>query len=152
VAGPKSAKSEKAAKGRKDPKDDKSPKAAADAKAADPLGKRALYWVPPATPGTGEDGTVTGPDVLPLGKRALYSGAPAAADSDATVSDNPLVDRGMVTVRCQRCRHVSRVGLLDLLIFQLPVGVWLPRGKFDRRMTCPSCRRRAWCSVTLRRN
>jgi hypothetical protein len=43
------------------------------------------------------------------------------------------------------------VGLLDLLIYQFPVGAWLPRGKYDRRMTCPSCRKRAWCSVTLRR-
>ena len=44
-----------------------------------------------------------------------------------------------------------RVGALDLLIFQFPVGFWRPRRRFDHRMTCPSCRRRAWCSVTLRR-
>jgi len=41
--------------------------------------------------------------------------------------------------------------VLDLLIFQFPVGVWLPRGRYDHRMTCPVCRKRAWCSVTLRR-
>ena len=52
----------------------------------------------------------------------------------------------------QRCRQTSHVGVLDLLIFQFPVGVWLPRGRFDHRMTCPSCRKRAWCSVTLRRD
>jgi hypothetical protein len=100
-----------------------------------------------------EDGgdTAISPSVLPDGKQALYSGARTGADSTPTSSDNPLVDRGRFTVRCQRCRRLSRVGLLDLVIFQFPVGVWIPRGKFDHRMTCPSCRRRAWCSVTVRR-
>jgi hypothetical protein len=121
-------------------------------KAPDPLGKRALYWAPSTSAG-GEESGPSSPQttVLPVGKRALYSGASAEADSASMTSDNPLVDRGAFTVRCQRCRQESRVGLLDLLIFQFPVGVWMPRGPFDRRMTCPSCRKRAWCSVTLRR-
>jgi hypothetical protein len=84
---------------------------------------------------------------LPVGKRALYSGA--GSDKDTAI---PLAERGTFTVRCQRCRQTSRVGLLELLIFQFPIGVWIPRGPFDRRMTCPSCRKRAWCSVTLRRD
>ena len=120
-------------------------------KAPDPLGKRALYWVPSAAAG-GDDSAISVPaTVLPVGKRALYSGARAEADSASATSDNPLLARGSFTVRCQRCRQQSRVGLLDLLIFQFPIGVWAPRGRFDRRMTCPSCRKRAWCSVTLRR-
>jgi hypothetical protein len=119
-------------------------------RAPDPLGKRALYWVPSAD-GPDEPGASSPTTVLPVGKRALYSGASADADGVPATSDNPLVDRGAFTVRCQRCRQVSHVGLLDLLIFQFPVGVWVPRGSFDRRMTCPSCRKRAWCSVTLRR-
>jgi hypothetical protein len=118
-------------------------------KAPDPLGKRALYWAPSAVGGD-EPGDPPA-TVLPVGKRALYSGASAEADDPGPTSDNPLIGRGTVTVRCQRCRQVSRVGLLDLLIFQFPIGVWLPRGRFDHRMTCPSCRKRSWCSVTLRR-
>jgi hypothetical protein len=47
---------------------------------------------------------------------------------------------------------VSRIGLVDLVLFQLPFGYWLPRGRFDRRMTCPACRRRTWASVTWRRS
>jgi hypothetical protein len=90
--------------------------------------------------------------VLPVGKRALYSGARPEADSNLVTSENPLADHGMFTVECQRCRQTSHVGVLDLLIFQFPLGVWLPRGKFDHRMTCPSCRKRAWCGVTLRRS
>jgi hypothetical protein len=86
----------------------------------------------------------------PLGKRALYSGVRHEEDSARTTSQDPLAARGAFTVQCQRCRQVSHVGLLDLLIFQFPIGVWIPRGRFDRRMTCPSCRKRAWCSVTLR--
>jgi hypothetical protein len=88
----------------------------------------------------------------PLGKRALYSGARLEGDSGRVTSRDPLAERGAFTVRCQRCRQVSHVGLLDLLIFQFPIGVWIPRGQFDRRMTCPSCRKRSWCSVTLRRD
>jgi hypothetical protein len=122
------------------------------ASAPDPLGKRALFWAPPGVGRAEPD--VPGPatTVLPVGKRALYSGASAEGDGGEVPSDNPLAERGTVTVRCQRCGQTSRIGLLDLLIFQFPFGAWLPRGRYDRRMTCPSCRRRAWCSVTLRRD
>jgi hypothetical protein len=118
-------------------------------RAPDPLGKRALFWVPsagepgPAAPG----GTVA----LPVGKRALYSGAPPEADSVAMTSGNPLDERGSFTVECGRCKQTSHVGVLDMLIFQFPLGVWRPWGRYDHRMTCPTCRKRAWCSVTLRR-
>jgi hypothetical protein len=122
----------------------------AGGKAPDPLGKRALYWAPSAAAGGDEPGDPL-TTVLPVGKRALYSGASAEVDDPSPTSDNPLIGRGTVTVRCQRCRQLSRVGLLDLLIFQFPIGVWVPRGRFDHRMTCPSCRKRSWCSVTLRR-
>jgi hypothetical protein len=88
---------------------------------------------------------------LPVGKRALYSGARPEPDSQVATSGNPLDRRGSFIVECERCRQTSYVGVLDLLIFQLPIGVWLPRGRFDRHMTCPACRRRSWCSVTLRR-
>ena len=127
-------------------------------KSPDPLGKRAL-WMPPAT-GTGGDTPVEEiaadtPDPFSAGKRALYSGAPSSRESEHESEhefpEASLARSGPFTVRCQRCRQVSHVGLLDLLIFQLPIGVWLPRGRFDRRMTCPSCRKRSWCSVTLRR-
>jgi hypothetical protein len=120
--------------------------------APDPLGKRALFWVPSSreegAPGTASGSTVA----LPVGKRALFSGAPAETDSLLATSGNPLADRGSFTVLCERCNQSSHVGALDLLIFQFPIGVWLPRGRFDHRMTCPVCRKRAWCSVTLRRD
>jgi hypothetical protein len=103
-------------------------------KAPDPLGKRALFWVPSA--GESEPGG---------------SGALAEPDSLAMTSGNPLDERGSFTVECARCRQTSHVGVLDLLIFQFPVGLWRPWGRFDHRMTCPTCRKRAWCSVTLRR-
>jgi hypothetical protein len=120
-------------------------------KAPDPLGKRALFWVPSsgetAGPGTSSGSTV----VLPVGKRALFSGARPERDSRVATSENPLDERGSFTVECEQCHQTSHVGVLDLLIFQFPVGVWLPRGRFDHRMTCPTCRTRSWCSVTLRR-
>ncbi len=92
------------------------------------------------------------------GRRALFSPAPSAEtldpspprDAPAGPAGTPLASRGPIVVECSACRVVTRVGLLDFLIFQLPIGVWLPRGRFDRRMTCPACRRRVWASVTLR--
>jgi hypothetical protein len=122
-------------------------------KAPDPLGKRALFWVPSGgaeaggAPGGSEATTVA----LPVGKRALYSGARPESDSLLATSGNPLANRGTFTVECERCHQTAHVGVLDMLIFQLPIGVWLPRGRFDRRMICPTCRKRSWCSVTLRR-
>jgi hypothetical protein len=121
-------------------------------KVPDPLGKRALFWVPSGREGSAQ-GTGSGATVaLPVGKRALFSGARAESDSLLATSGNPLVDRGSFTVLCERCNQSSHVGALDLLIFQFPIGVWLPRGRFDHRMTCPVCRKRAWCSVSLRRD
>ena len=122
-------------------------------RASDPLGKRALFWVPSASNASGKETHPAAPSTLPLpvGKRALYSGARPEPDSLRATSDNPLVDRGTFTVECQRCHQVAHIGLLDLLIFQFPLGGWLPRGQYDHRMTCPSCRKRSWCSVTLRR-
>jgi len=75
----------------------------------------------------------------------------ATADTDDPVPpDNPLVGRGPIVVKCSSCGAVTRVGLVDFLLFQLPFGYWVPRGAFDRRMTCPACRRRVWASVTIR--
>jgi hypothetical protein len=117
----------------------------------DPLGKRALFWVP------GTQAATSGPGARPartppLGKRALFSdaGTPVTADG-AVPAENPVGRRGAVTVVCGSCNAVSRIGLLDLLIFQFPIGVWVPGRRFDHRMTCPSCRRRVWASVTLNR-
>ena len=120
-------------------------------KAPDPLGKRALYWVSSGETAEGSDLSSGSTVVLPVGKRALFSGARPESDSRIATSGNPLDARGTFTVVCERCRQTAHVGALDLLIFQFPIGVWLPRGRFDRRMTCPTCRRRSWCSVTLRR-
>ncbi|MHB1584747.1 MAG: hypothetical protein ACYC0E_13455, partial [Acidimicrobiales bacterium] len=93
-------------------------------------------------------------------RRALFSSGPLDGGADGarpgpaarpSSPANPAANRGSFVVECGSCRSVSRVGLLDLLIFQLPFGAWLPRGRFDRRMTCPACRHRVWASVTVRR-
>jgi len=99
-------------------------------RAPDPLGKRALFWVPSA--GESEPGGGGVSAALPVGKRALYSGAPPEPDSLAMTSGNPLDERGNFTVECGRCRQVSHIGVLDLLIFQLPLGV-CERLHADRR-------------------
>ncbi len=117
----------------------------------DPLGKRALFWVPADSP-VPEGPRARPGRAVPLGKRALYSGASVPASTEQTPApENPLGDRGSLEVSCSRCRAVTRVGLLDFVIYSLPVGFWLPRGKYDRRLTCPACRQRVWAGVTLHR-
>ncbi len=75
----------------------------------------------------GADEGGAGTVALPIGKRALYSAATAEPDSLALTSGNPLDERGSFTVVCARCRQTSHIGVLDLLIFQFPLGVWFPR-------------------------
>jgi hypothetical protein len=118
--------------------------------APDPLGKRALFWVPP--PDAAGDAGPSGARRRPLGKGALFSSARSAPGPDAPPGAGPDAgpSRGHIVVECSRCAAVSRVCLLDFVLYQLPVGWWFPRGRFDRRMTCPACRHRAWTSVTLR--
>lgn len=94
----------------------------ASGRGADPLGKRALFWWPEEHP----------------------------AVTQAEVDAHPVLGRGSIAVECPACKVRSRVGVLDFLLLQLPVGVWLPRGRYAHRMTCPSCRHRVWASVSLR--
>lgn len=120
----------------------------------DPLGKRALFWAQPApvqAPRPGASGDDPAGGASAAGKHALFSGArPTDSEPAGDPAENPLAGRGPITVECQQCGATSRIGYLDFLIYSLPIGVWLPRRKYDRRMTCPSCRRRAWVSATLR--
>ncbi|MGA8724117.1 MAG: hypothetical protein WB565_03680 [Acidimicrobiales bacterium] len=134
----------------------------------DPLGKRALFWLPvDAEAGPSGEETIAGArrvenrrevarrHARPAGKRALYSSATPAAEavratSSATATE-PLPSRGLLTVACSSCGAVTRVGLVGFLCLQLPFGAWLPRGEFDRWMKCPACRTRTWTSVTCSR-
>jgi hypothetical protein len=137
----------------------------------DPLGKRALYWMPVEAEAASRDehdvavGRVLRTEpapphpgkrhARPTGKHALFSAATPASEHEAPTSTasvtDPLPPRGPVTVTCSSCGAVSRVSIFDFLLLQLPFWAWLPRGTFDRWMTCPACRRRTWTSVTLAR-
>ena len=141
------------------------------AEGPDPLGKRALYWMPVAAEAatdadTSAEGWSTGasdrarnsgpiPHARPAGKHALFSDASPAGEPEparATVrTDDPLPHRGAISVTCSRCGSVTRVGVVEFVALQFPVGVWLPRRSFDHWMTCTACRRRTWTSVTLAR-
>lgn len=133
----------------------------------DPLGKRALFWMPVA-PDTevreppfrvaGETAGTPGRvprRARPAGKHALFSEATPASEEETStwgeVAAEPVPPHGLFLVACSTCGSVTRTGLLELLWCQLPVPAWLPRRTFDRWMTCPACRRRTWTSVTLAR-
>jgi hypothetical protein len=138
---------------------------------SDPLGKRALYWMPVDQvegAGTASDVEATGarggsprsssrsvPHARPSGKHALYSGATPAGEHEKETSlptdTDPVPQRGLLSVACSSCGSVSRVGVIHFVVLQLPFGAWLPRPRYDRWMTCPACRRRTWTSVTLAR-
>ena len=114
----------------------------------DPLGKRALFSA--AAPAAGTAAPVAGTAAPAAGTAApaAGTGAPDAAPAPA----DPVTSTGPIAVTCSACGATSRVGVLDFLLYQLPVGYWLPRGRFGHRMTCPRCRRRTWAGVTLRRD
>jgi hypothetical protein len=133
----------------------------------DPLGKRALYWMP-VEPEAEGDAVLDGPGGVsapppphgarharPAGKHALFSDATPADEPErdravATAAD-PLPARGLLTVACSRCGSVTRIGVIEFLVLQFPVGGWLPGRTFDRWMTCPGCRHRTWTSVSFTR-
>ena len=141
------------------------------AEGPDPLGKRALFWMPVENEAVEEDEPPRGPATAtgepahrppgaarharPAGKHALFSDATPAdepeRDRAVATTDDPLPARGALTVVCSRCGSVTRVGLVDFVLLQLPVWAWLPFRTFDRWMTCPACRHRTWTSVTLSR-
>jgi hypothetical protein len=132
----------------------------------DPLGKRALYWMPvdprecaesvtdPAVGSYGGPGPVRGRPG-PAGKRALFSQARSSEQrAEAPLAPNgsdPSPSRGMFAVSCSSCGSMSRVGLIEFMLLHFPLGVWLPLRTYDRWMTCPACLRRTWNSVTLSR-
>jgi hypothetical protein len=136
--------------------------------APDPLGKRALFWLPVDAeagssadpPSAGVRGDERRPEFTrrharPAGKRALYSSTTPAAEatratSSATAAD-PVPQRGRLSVACSSCGAVTRVGLLGFLALQFPFGAWLPGRRFDRWMMCPACQTRTWTSVTCSR-
>jgi hypothetical protein len=134
----------------------------------DPLGKRALFWMPvdaqvaveseptgrQAIRGSHQPTRTTGRRrARPSGRHALYSAATPAAEAESptrvATSADPLSERGILTVNCSACGSVSRIGLLDFTLLQLPFGMWIPGRTFDHRMRCPACRRRAWTGVTI---
>ena len=135
----------------------------------DPLGKRALFWMP-VEPEAEGDALLDGPGGVavedvpvatgsrharPAGRHALFSDATPCAEPErgraAATATDPVHDRGPLTVACSRCGSVTRVGLVELVVLHFPLGVWLPGRTFDRWMTCPACRTRAWTSVSLTR-
>lgn len=135
----------------------------------DPLGKSALYWMPvepeadgdarcnfPVDVGVHGEAPGSAPrHARPAGRHALFSDATPADEpkrerARVTAAD-PVHDRGVLTVACSRCGSVTRVGMIEFLILQFPIGAWLPGRTYDRRMTCPACRHRAWTSVTRTR-
>jgi hypothetical protein len=138
----------------------------------DPLGKRALFWMPVGAEAEIDDVDIddvsgarrrTEPSrsrdevrhARPAGKHALFSDAAPVDEPEpdrATVdTDGPVPRRGVLSVACSTCGSVTRVGLVEFVALHFPVGAWVPMRTFDRWMTCPSCRRRTWTSVTLAR-
>jgi hypothetical protein len=144
----------------------------------DPLGKRALFWLPlegddePRLPTrrwsiTGRAAT-TGQTTT--GKRAFYSTPTGAGRKETAV--RPGEDRahpsgsadrigacgvgdangrGLFAVSCSSCGSVTAVGLLELIALHAPFTAFIPMLRFDHWMRCPACQRRTWAGVTLAR-
>ena len=93
----------------------------------DPSGKAALFshGAPPVTPGAD--------DVL-------------AGDDIEIIEETDARRAGTLVVECSACDARTRIGYVDFVLLNLPVGVWLPLPglHFNRRMTCPACSQWTW--------
>lgn len=94
----------------------------------DPLGKDSLFTAPVAA---SRDQISTGD--TREGRDALFSAGPARV--------------GTVLVSCRACRATSRVSLADLGVRLATGSFWWPLLHNSHWMRCPSCERRAWCSI-----
>ena len=97
----------------------------------DPSGKRALFGAPVDV----ADDLLHGHDRS--GKDALFSvGAP---------------ESGTARISCSRCQERTRVSLTDLGVRVLKLSVWNPLRRHSHWITCPACKHRAWCHVSVTR-
>jgi hypothetical protein len=142
----------------------------------DPLGKRALFWVPGPSP---EEAPSRRPGGRPdAGRRALFSasarpgrpptggggrrraevdgvvgepvhcGTGVAANQPAATTAGRSRGTAAIGLRCATCGAKRQVDLWTYARLHLPVFLWRPGRGFTRFMTCPACRRRAWLEVT----
>lgn len=97
----------------------------------DPSGKRALFGAPVDV----ADELLHGHDRS--GRDALFSvGAP---------------ESGTARISCSRCQERTRVSLTDLGVRVLKLSVWNPLRRHSHWITCPACKHRAWCHVSVTR-
>ena len=142
------------------------------ADAPDPLGRRSLFWA--TVPGS--DAPDFGRESRPLGKHAFYSQAPATSRRNiirpltgSPAGDPPTEESatkrssrwdsfglgstgvlGAVVVDCSSCKARTEVGVGQFMSLHLPYWLWRPGRGYARRMTCPSCAKRAWLSASWR--
>jgi hypothetical protein len=95
----------------------------------DPLGRRALFGPPVASP--------AGPPATggAVGRRAFFSDAAPAPEA-----------RPHVRVTCRSCRTATDLEPLGVLR-SLVGSLWWPLGAWNHRMRCPSCDRVGWCRL-----
>ena len=94
----------------------------------DRTGKRALFSDPV---GAASEPTAVAPDAG--GRNALFSTPPRRA--------------GTVIVECSDCKVRSRVALTGLALRLATGSAWVPLGRYQHWVRCPSCGRRRWCRI-----
>ena len=100
----------------------------------DPLGKRALFSPPAASPSDDHlDGDPTVGSAAADGIRALYSAGPRR--------------RGTVVLECSRCLNHTRMSLIEAGVRIAFISAWIPGKHFSRWVQCPECERRTWCRI-----
>ena len=95
----------------------------------DPSGKRALFQARIDV----ADDVATGPERG--GKDALFSVGPPAS--------------GTARITCSRCQERTSVSMADLGRRVVRLSLWNPLRRHSHWITCPACRHRAWCHVSL---
>jgi hypothetical protein len=94
----------------------------------DPTGKRALF----SSPGDDDEQTAE-PRQRAEGRAALFS--------------TPRRSPGTVVIECSDCKVRSRESLIGLGRRLATGSLWLPLGRHQHWVRCPSCGQRRWCRI-----
>jgi hypothetical protein len=97
-------------------------------RAADPLGKQALFDAPVRPAGDAPRRERRGD-----GKQALYSTGERQV--------------GTVIVECGTCEVRTRTSMISLGVRMLPLTAWLPARRHPHLMRCPACGSMTWCRI-----
>ncbi|HEX4862592.1 MAG TPA: hypothetical protein VFV02_00880 [Acidimicrobiales bacterium] len=116
----------------------------------DPTGKRALFSASvegtPEQPATEQTATEQPATEL----QTVERNASPDSGGRAALFSTPPRRAGTVIVECSDCKVRSRVSLAGLGVRLASGSAWVPLGRYQHWVRCPSCGQRRWCRIGWR--